>query len=157
MPLTLTTPVTGGAQTGFTTPAYVITADSVPPNVAGKQYAVTGLTGTQAGVDTSSSVSRPFTMTLTRPSNLKSLPPVDPVTGALRSVPRNTFTVIGRKGVTPLAGQSPVVLLCKLTMDVPAGADIADAPNVRAAISFLIGSLNQASAGIGDTIISGVI
>jgi hypothetical protein len=156
MSLTLTTPVTGGAQTGFTTPAYVIAADSAPTS-SGKQYAVTGLTGTQAGVDSASSVSRPFTMTLSRPATLKSLGPVDPVTGALRSVPRNTFTFIGRKGVTPLAGQAPVVMLSKLTIDVPAGADIADAANLRAAISFFIGSLNQASSGIGDTIISGVI
>jgi hypothetical protein len=154
--LTLTSPITGGAQTGFTTPAYVISADT-PPTSAGKQYAVTGITGTQTGVDTSSSVSRPFTITLQRPASLKTLGPVDPVTGALRSVPRNTFSVIARKGVTPLAGQSPVVLLAKLTIDVPAGADIADAPNVRAAMSMLVGSLNQVSAGLGDTLINGII
>jgi hypothetical protein len=79
------------------------------------------------------------------------------VTGALRSVPRNTFTVIVRKGVTPLAGQSPVVLIAKTTIDVPAGSDIADAANVRAAMSLLVGAFNQVSAGLGDTLISGVI
>jgi hypothetical protein len=156
MSLTLTTPVTGSAQTGFTTPAYVIATDSAPTN-RGKQYAVSSLTGTQVGVDTASSVSRPFTMTLSIPTTLKSLGPVDPVTGALRSVPRNTFTFIGRKGVTPLAGQSPVVMLNKLTVDVPAGADIADPANIRAAMSFFIGCLNQVSAGLGDTLISGVL
>jgi hypothetical protein len=156
MSLTLTTPITGGAQTGFTSPTYTIAADTAPTS-SGKQYAVTAIGGTQASVDTASSVSRPFTMTLARPATLKSLGPVDPVTGALRSVPRNTFTVIGRKGVTPLAGQSPVVMLSKLTIDVPAGADIADPANLRAAISFLVGSLNQVSSGLGDTIISGVI
>jgi hypothetical protein len=156
MSLTLTTPITGGAQTGLTTPTYTISADTAPTN-AGKQYAVTALGGTQAGVDTSSSVSRPFTITLQRPATLKSLGPVDPVTGALRSVPRNTFSVIARKGVTPLAGQSPVVLLAKLTIDVPAGADIADAANIRAAMSMLVGALNQVSSGLGDTLINGII
>jgi len=156
MSLSLTTPITGAAQTGFTSPTYTIVADTAPTS-AGKQYAVTAIGGTQAGVDAASSVSRPFTVTLQRPATLKTLGPVDPVTGALRSVPRNTFSVIGRKGVTPLAGQSPVTLLSKLTIDVPAGADLADAANLRAAMSFLIGSLNQVSSGLGDTIISGVI
>lgn len=156
MSLTLTTPITGGAQTGLTTPTYTISADT-PPTSSGKQYAVTALGGTQAGVDTTSSVSRPFTVTLQRPATFKSLGPVDPVTGALRSVPRNTFSVIVRKGVTPLAGQSPVVLLAKTTIDVPAGSDIADAANIRAAMSLMVGTFNQVSAGLGDTLISGVI
>lgn len=156
MSLTLTTPITGGAQTGLTTPAYVISADTAPTN-AGKQYAVVSLTGTQTGVDTSSTVDRPFTVTLSRPASYKTLGPVDPVTGALRSVPRNTFTIIVRKGVTPLAGQAPVVLLAKLTIDVPAGAATADAANIRAAVSCLVGALNQVSSGLGDTLINGVL
>lgn len=156
MSLTLTSPVTGGAQTGFTSPTYTLATDSAPNN-RGKQYAVSAIGGTQALVDSASSVSRPFTMTLSIPATLKVLPPVDPVTGALRSVPRNTYTIIGRKGVTPLAGQAPVVMLNKLTIDVPAGADIADPANLRAAISLFVGSLNQVSSGLGDTLISGVL
>lgn len=156
MSLVLTTPITGGAQTGFTSPTYTIVAD-VAPTSAGRQYAVTAIGGTQAGVDAASTASRPFTVTLSRPATLKSLGPVDPVTGALRSVPRNTYTVILRKGVTPLAGQASVTVIGKLTLDVPAGSDLADAPNLRAALSLLVGSLNQVSAGFGDTIVSGVI
>jgi hypothetical protein len=79
------------------------------------------------------------------------------VTGVLRSVPRNTYKVIVRKGVTPLAGQAPVVLNATLTLDIPAGAEIADAPNVRAALSLIIGSIDQISAGIGDTAVTGVL
>jgi len=156
MSFTLTSPVTGGAQTGFTSPTYTIQADT-PPTSAGKQYAVSALGGTQTGVDASSSPSRPFTVTLQRPQVLRSLQPVDPVTGVLRSVPRNTYKVIVRKGVTPLAGQAPAVLNATLTMDIPAGADIADAANVRAAMSLLIGSLNSISASIGDSLVTGVI
>jgi len=156
MSFTLSSPVTGGAQTGFTSPTYTLATDTAPTS-AGKQYAVSAIGGTQAGVDTSSSPSRPFTITLQRPQSLKTLAPVDPVTGVLRSVPRNTYKIIVRKGTTPLAGQSPVVLNATLAMDVPAGSDIADAPNVRAAMSLLIGSLNQISASIGDTLVTGVI
>jgi hypothetical protein len=156
MSLTLTTPVTGGAQTGLTSPTYTIAADTAPTNT-GKQFAVTALGGTQTSVDTSSSVSRPFTVTLQRPPVLKSVGVVDPVTGVLRSVPTNVYKVITRKGVTPLAGQQPRVMIITTEISVPAGADLADAPNVRAALSLHIGSLNQASAGIGDTCVTGVI
>jgi hypothetical protein len=156
MSLTLTSPVTGGAQTGFTSPTYTIATDTAPTS-AGKQYAVSAIGGTQAGVDAASSPSRPFTVTLSRPQVLRTLAPVDPVTGVLRSVPRNTYKVIVRKGCTPLAGQSSQVLNATLELAIPAGADIADAANVRAALSLLIGSLNQISASIGDTLVTGVI
>jgi hypothetical protein len=43
------------------------------------------------------------------------------------------------------------------SIEVPAGADAADAANVRAALSLMIGSLNQISASIGDTAVTGVI
>lgn len=156
MSFTLTSPVTGGAQTGFTSPTYTIATDTAPTS-AGKQYAVSAIGGTQAGVDTASSPSRPFTVTLSRPQVLRALSAVDPVTGVLRSVPRNTYKIIVRKGVTPLAGQSPAVLNATLELAIPAGADIADAANVRAALSLLVGSLNQISASIGDTLVTGVI
>jgi len=79
------------------------------------------------------------------------------VTGVLRSVPRNTYKIIVRKGVTPLAGQSASVLNATLELAVPAGADNADPANIRAALSLLIGSLNQISASMGDSLVSGVI
>jgi hypothetical protein len=156
MSFTLTSPVTGGAQTGFTSPTYTLATDTAPTS-AGKQYAVSAIGGTQAGVDAASSPSRPFTVTLSRPQVLRTLAPVDPVTGVLRSVPRNTYKVIVRKGVTPLAGQSPAVLNATLELAIPAGSDIADASNVRAALSLFIGSLNQISASAGDTLVTGVI
>lgn len=156
MSFTLTTPVTGGAQTGLTSPTYTISADT-PPTSAGKQYAVTALGGTQTGVDSSSSPTKPFTITLSRPAVLRALQPVDPVTGVLRSVPKNSYKILVRKGVVPLAGQAPQTALLSVTMDIPAGADLADAANIRAALSLLVGSLNQISASIGDTLVTGVI
>jgi hypothetical protein len=157
MSLTVTSPVTGSAQTGFTTPGYTVALDSSPNGAAGKQYAVTAISGTQAGVDTSSSPSNPFTVNLARPAVLRTVGPIDPVTGALRSVPRNSYKIIVRKGCLPLAGQPKSVLNATLTMDVPAGADTADAANVRAAMSLFGGVIAQISASLGDTLVSGVI
>lgn len=156
MSLTLTSPVTGGAQTGLTSPTYTLATDTAPSNT-GKQYAVSALGGTQAGVDSSSSPSRPFTITLQRPAVLRQLPPVNGATGVLPSVPVNSYKIIGRKGVTPLAGQAARVMNVTCQIDVPAGADVADSANVRALLSLVIGSLNQISAGIGDTAVTGVI
>jgi hypothetical protein len=85
------------------------------------------------------------------------LPGVNAVTGLLPSVPRNTYKIIARKGVTPLSGQAAVVANATCTLDIPAGADVADAANVRALLSLLIGGLNQISASIGDTCVTGVI
>jgi ankyrin repeat protein len=79
------------------------------------------------------------------------------VTGVLRSVPRNVYKILVRKGVTPLAGQASSGCFLTATLDIPAGADSADAANVRAALSLLIGSLNSISASIGDTLVTGVI
>lgn len=156
MSMSISSPVTGGAQTGLTSPTYTVATDT-PPNAFSKQYAVTALGGTQAGVDTSSSASRPFTVTVARPAALRQLSPVDAVTGILRNVPRNTYKVITRKGVTPLSGQSAQVMLITTTIEVPAGADLADAPNVRAALSLHNGAIAQISAGMGDTAVSGVL
>lgn len=156
MSFTLTSPITGGAQTGFTSPTYTVAVDTAPTS-AGKQYAVTAIGGTQAGVDSSSSPSKPFTVTLSRPTTLRVLSAVDPVTGVLRSVPRNVYTIRVRKGVVPLTGQAAVPMQIVTSIEVPAGADSADAPNVRAALALMIGALNQISASIGDTVITGVI
>lgn len=149
-----TSPVTGAAQTGLTTPTYTITADTAP-DVNGKQHAVTALGGTQSGVDISS-VSRPFTATFVRPKTLRVLGKANPVTGLISNVPNNTYKLITRKGVTPLSGQPSRTMLITTIIEVPAGADTADAANVRAALSLHIGLLNQQSAGIGDSGVTGI-
>lgn len=156
MSFTLTSPITGGAQTGFTTPTYTIVTDTAPSNT-GKQYAVSAIGGTQTGVDSSSSPTKPFTVTLSRPPVLRQLPALNSVTGILGNVPRNAYKVIVRKGVTCLTGQIPQVATCNLEIAVPAGADVNDAANVRAMLSLLIGSINSISASIGDTAVTGVI
>lgn len=147
--------ITGGAQTGFTSPTYSTTADT-PPNVNSKQSAITALGGTQAGVN-SHSVSKPFTVTVTRPPVFAVLGKPNPTTGLITSFPRNTTKILVRKGVLPLAGQPNQVMIIRCEIETPAGADTADASNVRAAISALIGVLNSQSSGIGDTLIDGIL
>lgn len=147
--------LTGAAQTGFTTPGYTTTVDT-PPDVNSKQVAVTAITGTQAGVD-AHSVSRPFTLTVTRPKQFGVLGKPNPTTGLISSVPRNTYKALTRKGVTPLAGQPSQVTVIRSEIEVPAGSDVSDPANIRAALSAHIGLLQSISAGLGDTVVNGVL
>lgn len=148
-------PVTGGPQTGFTSPTYTLTADTAPA-ANGKQYAVTALGGTQAGV-TTHAVSSPFTLTMFRPSTPRTLGPPNPVTGRISSIPNNVYSVIVRKGVIPLAGQAIQNAVIEVRMAIPAGSDLADPANVRAALSLAFGAVWAQSSGIGDTTISGIL
>lgn len=153
--ITLPTSITGGAQTGFTTPGYTTVVDT-PVDVNSKQVAVTAITGTQAGVDVHS-VARPFTVSASRPKQFQVLGKPNPVTGVIGAVPRNTYKVLVRKGVTVLAGQPSQVAIVRTEIEVPAGSDVADAANLRAAISAAIGVLTSISAGLGDTLVNGVM
>ncbi|DAD52097.1 TPA_asm: coat protein [ssRNA phage Esthiorhiza.2_15] len=156
MAINVTTPITGGAQTGFTSPTYTVTADVAPPGNPGEQVAVTALGGTQAGV-VAHSIACPFTINFTRPASPKVIGTPNPVTGVVSNIPTNTFKVIVRKGVLPLAGQPFKVMNLTLTGDIPAGSDTADPSNIRAAYSAMIGVLQQQSAGMGDLAINGVL
>jgi hypothetical protein len=155
MSMLLTSPVTGGAQTGFTAPTYTLVADTAP-DVNGRQFAVSALGGTQAGV-TVHSVAAPFTFLVSRPKVFKNLGKANPITNVVKDVPMNIYRGIIRKGVIPLAGQPYQIALIRVEFHVPAGSDTADAANLRAMCSLAIGGLNQLSAGTGDSLLSGII
>lgn len=155
MAISLPGSVTGAAQTGFTTPGYTMSADTAPDS-NGKQWACTALTGTQAGV-TVHSVASPSTWTFVRPKRFRALGKANPVTGVIADVPRNVYQVLTRKGVLPLAGQPYATMIVRTTIEVPAGSDVADAANVKAALSLHIGGLSAISSGVGDTVLSGVM
>jgi hypothetical protein len=145
---------TGGAQTGFTSPTYTLSADLGPsPNA--RQYAVTALGGTQAGV-TAHSVSKPFTATFVKPANPRVLPPANPVSGLRGSIPTNQYKLIIRKGGDVASGV-PSVAIARLTIDIPAGMDSYSPAEVRALCSFLVGILDEESADLGDTLVTGVV
>lgn len=153
MAITIPTSITGGAQTGLTTPGYTTQADSaVDSNI--KQNVVTALTGTQTGVNVHS-ISNPFTLSVAKPKVFSVLGKPNPITGALTSVPNNVYNVRTIKGVLPLVNQPYAPLRINTELRVPAGADAADVVNIRAAISAHIGLLNGISAGLGDTTIAG--
>lgn len=155
MSISLSSPVTGAAQTGLTSPTYTVVSD-VAPDVNGKQYAVTALGGTQTNVS-AHSVASPFTITFWRPKVLRVLGNPNPVTGVISNVAVNSYKLITRKGVSPLAGQPVRTMVVTTTIDVPAGADTADSEDIRAGLSAHFGSIAQLSSGIGDTAINGVI
>lgn len=153
--INLTSPITGSAQTGFTTPTYTFVED-VAPDTNGKQVAVTALGGTQVGV-VAHSGSSPFTLTFWKQKVYKLLGVPNPVTGVIRDVANNGGGFIVRKGVTPLVGQPVRVADITVRWNIPAGADSNDAANVRAMFSAAIGALSQQSAGIGDTAVTNII
>lgn len=148
-------PVTGAAVTGLTSPTYTLTTD-VAPSINGKQYAVTALGGTQTSVDTNT-VSKPFSISFFRPVNLRVLPQANPVTGVIKNVPVNTYKLITRKGVMPAANQVPIPARITTVIDVPAGSDTYEPEDLRAMISSHFGVGWAQASGIADTIVSGII
>jgi len=147
--------ITGGAQTGFTTPGYTATADKAP-DVNANQSAILAITGTQTGVRVHS-VSDPFTVYVGKPKNIRVLPSPNPVTGKYGPVPTNRYSVVVRKGTNFAANNAPAISYFRGYIDVVAGADAFDPANVRAMLSAAIGLLSSISAGTGDTATSGVL
>jgi hypothetical protein len=155
MAFSLTSPVTGQAQTGLTSPTYTVGVD-VAPDWNAKQWAVSALGGTQTGVRVHSA-SDPFTITVFRPKTFSQLGKPNPVTGVVKFVPMNQWRILVRKGVLPLAGQAVVPAFIDMKMSVPAGSDTADAVNLRAMLSAAFGAAVQQSAGMGDSLVTGTL
>jgi hypothetical protein len=153
MSIVPTSPITGATQTGFTSPTYTIVADSNPA-ANGKQWIVSALGGTQAGV-TAHSANDVFTVSVFKPLVYKVLNFVS--SAVLRKPPRNTYKVVTRKGVAFLTGQPKDIQQMTSFVDVPSGSESLDAPNIRAALSLHIGFLYQVSSGFGDTIITNTL
>jgi len=148
-------PVTGAAVTGLTSPTYTLLAD-VAPNINGKQYAVSALGGTQTSVDVNT-VSKPFSITFFRPAVLRVLPQANPVTGVIKNVPMNTYKLITRKGASPAANQNPIVARITTTIEVPAGSDTYEPEELRAMLSAHFGVGWASASGISETVLTGVI
>lgn len=149
-----TSPVTGAAVSGLTSPTYTLTTD-VAPTINGKQYAITQVGGTQTGVDVNS-VSKPFTLSWFRPATLRTLPQANPVTGIIKNVPMNTWKLISRKGVYPALNQAPVTCRITTIIEVAAGADVNEPEDIRALVSCHFGAGYSNASGIADAVITGV-
>jgi hypothetical protein len=153
--IAITSPVTGSAQTGLTSPTYTLTSDT-PPNNNSKVWAVTALGGTQTGVDVHAA-SKPFQVGVSRPSTVRVAPVPNPVTGVVPTTPRNVYSVWVRKGASPVTGAAPQVAMLRCDFSIGAGMELIEPEDIRAALSLLIGSLSQQSAGIGDTLVNAVL
>lgn len=154
MTVSVTSPITGAAQTGFTSPTYTITAMLAPSPLA-KQWAVTALGGTQTGA-TFHSASNPFTITYWQPPVFPAAPKPNPTTNTIGKAPLVTHKFMTRKGMPPLTGQAPQLGMISSSMQLPAGADLYSPSEVRAMLAAHIGALSQVAAGLGDTLVSGV-
>lgn len=151
MTMSLTSPVTGAAQTGLTSPSFTLVAGSAP-DTNGRQYAVSAISVTPASTDVNTA-SRPFTITAWWPKLVKAL---QYIAGSGRnvSVPMNVYKWVTRKGVTCHADLPPVIMLVTTTAEIPAGADTSDATAIRLALSQHGGAVAQASAEFGNTCVS---
>lgn len=146
--------ITGGAQSGFTSPVFT-TVDDTAPAVNGKQKAISAIAGS-GFTASANSISKPFTFTFYKPATPRALPAPNPVTGLRGAIPNNQYKLIVRKGGLASA-DVPVTLVARLTIDVPAGMDSYNPDEVRAAMSLLVGLLSEESADLGDTVVSGVL
>jgi hypothetical protein len=151
----LTSPVTGVPVTGLTSPTYTVAADKAPSPQA-SQFAVTAIGGTQTGVDTGAAATRPWTATFYKPSAVRQLNSVDS-NNVLRNVPNNVYALLVRKGVTVLSGQPSRLFQARTEFLVPAGADVADIPNIKAGYSFFGGVVTQAANNMVSMFTTGLM
>lgn len=154
MTINVTSPVTGAAITGLTTPTYTFVTDT-PPAVTAKQWACSTLGGTQTGAN-AHSVSNPFTFTFFRAPTLRTLPSVN-ANGVIKNIPVNTYKALLRKGAVPALNQAPMVNSVEIKFNVYAGTDVQSPVEISAMMSCLVGLLTQNAQGITDTLKQGTI
>ncbi len=152
--ITMTGVITGATVTGLTSPTFTLTADGAA-DAFSAQSAVTTLGGTQTGAAVHS-VSQPFTVTIRRQRILKVLGKAN-LNGYISNVGRNTYTMLFRKGVLPLAGQPYSIALARFETEVPSGSEIADVANLKSWISFIGGFISSNATGLFQTWTDGIL
>lgn len=149
-----TTPIVGAAIAGLTSPTYPLTLD-MAPSYNGKQYAVLTLGGTQTGVD-AHSVSKPFTHTMFRPAQLKTLPQAN-LNGVIRDIPVNQYKVVTRKGATPAVNQLARIPKITTIIEIDAGTETYEPEEIKALLSAHFGLLWGNAQEIYNTVTTGVM
>jgi len=155
MSISLSSPVTGAAQTGFTSPTYTLVQDTAVSQNA-KRWIVSVCGGTQTGAR-AHSVSDEFSITFVKPLTMKMVQAFSSLLPNSFKPAYNRYWVIVKKGGIPASGLVSVPTTMRIPIDVAAGVENYDAANMRAMLSLAIGALNQISAGLGDTIANGVL
>lgn len=152
MSIALSSPVTGAAITGLTSPTYTVVQDSVPGVT--KAWYVSALGGTQTGV-TAHSIASPFTISWKNPVSLVS-PGVVDASGVLRSpIRRNRYELIVRKGGVPVVGQAARLNVIRIQFEIEAGVETNDPSQILAMLSAAFGATTQLLPGMKDTFTTG--
>lgn len=155
MTINITSPVTGSAQTGFTSPTYTVATDQAPSNNS-KQVVVTALGGTQTGA-IASSVNSPFTTTLFKPAVFRVPGVPNPSNGVIYNIANNIWRVLTRKGAIPAVNQSPRIAVFDTSITLPAGTQEYSPAEIKAGLAMHIGVLNQISASLGESVQNGTL
>jgi hypothetical protein len=104
------------------------------------------------------SVSSPFTVTVERPKFLKTLGNLlNAVTGIYGKVPENVYRIRTRKGVMIAANNVPRIMYVETTIRVPAGSDVYDIPNIRAALGVHFGLCHAEANHISPAVLNGTV
>lgn len=149
-----TSPIVGQTGvTGLTSPTYTV-AEDTPPVSNARSFVVTDLGGTQTGVETHTQAN-PFATTAYRPSVYRTLGDLNGA-GLPSSFPKNTYSVVTRKGVEVYSGLRRVMTI-KTVFDIPAGSEIADPESVSAALVKHAAVLHVNAAEIRNSLITGSI
>lgn len=149
-----TSPVTGAAVTGLTSPTYTLVAD-VAPSPNGKQYVVSALGGTQTDVVVHSA-SSPFTVSFFKPQIVKAF---DFLRGAKASQ-TNNYKVLVRKGVRTAVQDSTYrdsVARVEINIIAPVGSDALSQSDLKAMLSCAAGVLHDQAGEIYDSVVAGTL
>jgi hypothetical protein len=116
---------------------------------------VSALGGTQTNVR-AHGAGDPFSV-LIRREPYKARPSPNPINGAYPNVPLNRTEILQRKGVYIDSSNTVRVMNLRLIAEIPAGAELVDAINIRAAVSNMLGLLAEESDDYGHTLVTGII
>lgn len=144
--------ITGGTQTAISSPTYTLTVDSV--GELSKSWAVTTLGGTQTGVRTHTA-GDPFSI-LARRERYKTRPAPNAVTGQYPNVPLNRTELVFTKGLKIDSAGTIRPGRVRMIWELPAGSETNDSVNIEALTSLAVGTLNEESADLGQTLIVGL-
>jgi hypothetical protein len=151
-----TSPVTGAAVTGLTSPTYTLTQVS-GPDVNWKRFAVTTLGGTQTSVRTHGA-SDPFYIEMSQPKVLKPRPSLDPGGMYYKGVgPKNVYGLRVVKGGIPVTGAPPEMALFRGEFAIPSGVESVDLVNLKAMLSLIGGVLFANALAVSDTFGQGTV
>lgn len=135
----ISSPVTGAAVTGLTSPAFTLVG--VNSDYRTRKYYVSQLGGTQPGV-VPHNIAKPFTIEVQRPATIKypSASVLDTV-GNISTVPKNRFDVKTEKGIDVNAAGGVGVSYAGAYASIPVNGTVQDLMSIKSQLSLTVGTL----------------